>query len=70
VVGSVGTGFTDKLRRELAALLWARLRSRPLISCRQRAKWVEPGLYCWTSYMERTKSGELRAPVFEELHLG
>jgi bifunctional non-homologous end joining protein LigD len=29
--------------------------------------WVEPGLYCTVTYHERTKSGQLRAPVFKEL---
>jgi bifunctional non-homologous end joining protein LigD len=66
-VGKVGTGFPNKLRRRLNELLWARLRPKPLVPCRIRGKWVEPGLYCRVSCMERTSSGELRAPVFEEL---
>lgn len=66
-VGKVGSGFPDKLRRRLNQLLWSRLRSKPLVPCRIKGKWVEPGLYCRVSCMERTSGGELRAPVFEEL---
>ena len=45
----------------------ARKTDRPLVKCPVNASWIEPGLYCWIRYMERTSSGELRAPVFEEL---
>jgi hypothetical protein len=31
-----------------------------------QAEWVEPGLFCTVSYLERTKDG-LRAPVFVDL---
>lgn len=70
LVGKVGTGFDEKQRKKMNHVLWSRLCQRPMIPCRLRAKWVSPGLYCWTSYLERTKNGELRAPVFEELHEG
>lgn len=68
LVGKVGTGFDAAVRKQVNRALWGRLSDRPMIPCRLRAKWVSPGLYCWTSYLERTKSGELRAPVFMELH--
>lgn len=67
-VGRVGSGVDARARRELNSLLWPRLRDRPLVPCRLPGKWVEPGLYCTVSYLERTVNGELRAPVFDELH--
>ncbi|MBI3466598.1 MAG: hypothetical protein HY000_26590 [Planctomycetes bacterium] len=42
-VGRVGTGFDMQLRDQINALLWARLRKRPLITCRLKARWIEPG---------------------------
>jgi DNA ligase D-like protein (predicted ligase) len=66
--GKVGTGFDTKMRQRLNRLLWSRLRPRPIVPCRLRAKWVEPGIYCKISYLERTANGEFRAPVFEELY--
>lgn len=66
-VGKVGTGFDARLRAKLNELLWPRVCERPIVTCRERARWVTPGLYCWVSCMERTKGGELRAPVFAEL---
>lgn len=65
--GKVGSGFSDRTRAELNALLRARPRARPLVACPFRGKWVEPGLYCRVSYLERTHTGQLYAPVFEEL---
>jgi ATP-dependent DNA ligase len=67
IVGSVETGITHKLRDELNCVLWTSIRDKPVIPCRQRALWVEPTLYCWVSYMERTRNGQLRNPVFQEL---
>lgn len=66
-VGKVGTGIDARLRARLNRLLWPRVCERPLVPCRERARWVKPGLYCWVTCMERTKGGELRAPVFAEL---
>jgi ATP-dependent DNA ligase len=67
-VGKVGTGFDSRLRKRLNHLLWSRLRDKPIVPCKYRGKWVELGLYCKVSYMERTAGGEFRAPVFEELY--
>jgi DNA ligase D-like protein (predicted ligase) len=66
-VGKVGTGFDTRLRRQLNALMWSRLRAKPLVPCKIKGRWIESGLYCRVSCMERTAGGELRAPVFEEL---
>jgi DNA ligase D-like protein (predicted ligase) len=67
LVGSVGNGFTAQLREHLIGLLQAQVCARPVVRCRERAVWVEPSIYCWVSYTERTRHGELRDPVFEEL---
>ena len=66
-VGEVGTGFDARLRAQLNELLWPRVCDRPLVPCRKRARWVRPGLFCWIVCQERTKAGQLRAPVFVEL---
>lgn len=65
--GKVGTGFDNPLRKRLNQLLWSRLRATPIVPCKLKGTWIEPGLYCRVSCMERTEKGEFRAPVFEEL---
>ena len=66
-VGQVGSGFDIGLRRKLNALLWSRMRAKPIIPCKIKGKWIEPGLYCLVHCMERTATGHLRAPAFKEL---
>jgi DNA ligase D-like protein (predicted ligase) len=65
--GRVGSGLSDAERERLNGLLRARPRDAPLTDCPEKAVWVEPGLYCTVSFLERTRSGILRAPVFERL---
>ena len=65
-VGKVGTGFNAGLRKKLNELLWSRLRTKPIIPCTIKGKWVEP-FYCLVNCMERTANGHLRAPAFMEL---
>jgi bifunctional non-homologous end joining protein LigD len=65
-VGRVGSGLTDALRARLRELCTARARPEPFVACAEDAAWVEPGLFCTVSYLERTRAG-LRAPVFVEL---
>lgn len=67
-VGRVGTGFDAAMRDRLNAYLWSHPREQPVVPCREKAHWVEPGLYCTVRCMERTRGGQLRAPVFEELY--
>ncbi len=67
-VGKVGTGFDRFVRDKINRFLWANLRPTPVVETTIRGKWVEPGLYCTVRCMERTPSGQLRAPVFGELH--
>ncbi|MHC4815582.1 MAG: ATP-dependent DNA ligase [Planctomycetota bacterium] len=65
-IGRVGSGLTDEMRRHLIGLLKPRIRATPLIPCADPGTWVEPGLYCTVSYLEKTAAG-LRAPVFVDL---
>jgi ATP-dependent DNA ligase len=67
-VGQVGSGIGEAERARLWALLQARRRPDPWLPTELRGIWVEPGLYCTVSYLERTASGSLRAPVFLQLH--
>ncbi len=66
-LGRVGGGFTEAMRARLNRLLRERPRKAPLVACPERARWVEPGLYCTVSFTELTQAGILRAPVFEGL---
>ena len=66
-VGRVGSGLTAAMRRRLAELLFSRQRATPFLPCEEDGLFVEPGLYCVVSYLERTRSGQLRAPVFLDL---
>ncbi len=66
-LGKVGGGFSDALRARMLGLLQERPRKTPLVPCPEKARWVEPGLYCEVSFAELTSAGLLRAPVFERL---
>jgi len=66
-VGKVGSGLGERDREKLEHLLRERARKTPIIPCDEKGNWVEPGLFCTVSYLERTESGHLRAPVFREL---
>jgi bifunctional non-homologous end joining protein LigD len=66
-LGKVGSGFDAALRARIMALLRERPRRTPLVPCPEKARWVEPGLYCEVSFAELTSAGVLRAPVFERL---
>jgi ATP-dependent DNA ligase len=67
-LGKVGTGFNTELRKRMVTAMRARLRHSPVAACKMAALWVEPELYCTVRCMERTKHGQLRAPVFGELY--
>jgi ATP-dependent DNA ligase len=66
-VGKVGTGFPKRVRDRINAQIWPRLRDKPFVPCKEKGRWLEPGLYCEVSYLEQTANGELRDPVFEKL---
>jgi DNA ligase D-like protein (predicted ligase) len=63
-VGRVGSGLTERDRAMLLARLPELERAAPVVPCRHRGRWIEPLLFCDVSYLEATRSGELRAPVF------
>lgn len=67
-VGRVGSGFTAAGKQQLWHLLRARRCAEPWLDAGMPGAWVEPGLYCSVSFLERTANGSLRAPVFLELH--
>jgi ATP-dependent DNA ligase len=66
-VGRVGSGLSADMRTRLHELLHARRRDTPFLPCEEDGLWVEPGLYCVVSYLELTRVGHLRAPVFLDL---
>ena len=66
-VGRVSSGIDEPLRARLNELLWRRLSDNPVIPCAQKARWVEPEVYCTVRYLERTPGGQLRSPVFVEV---
>lgn len=69
-VGRVGSGIGDAQRKELRDLLFPRLAEQPIIDAGMTGCWVEPGVYCTVTYLERTANGNLRAPVFKGLVAG
>src|SRR5262249_7928419 len=64
-VGQVSRGFTVPMQAELAARLFSRSRSHPVVPCPKPACWVEPGLCCRVRFQEWTHHGRLRHPVFD-----
>lgn len=69
-VGKVGSGIGEAARRQLRELLFSQRADAPLIDAGIQGAWVQPGIYCTVSYLERTASGNLRAPVFKGLVTG
>ena len=65
--GRVGTGYGEEERLRLAGLLRERVSDRPLVGLPAGAVPVRPGLYCEVSFVNQTRAGVLRAPVFERL---
>ena len=71
--GSVGTGFTDKLRRQtLEVLELIRTNHKPKITGMTRAEmrvahWVEPRLLAEVAFTEITPDGLVRHPSFKGL---
>jgi len=74
-VGRVGTGFTDRVLRDLSARLLPLERSTPpagdlrSIPELRRCRWVEPTLVAAVEFRELTAAGRLRAPSFRGLRL-
>jgi DNA ligase D-like protein (predicted ligase) len=66
-IGRVASGVDEAMRGKLNALLWPLVRETPVVACRERARWVEPEVYCKVRYLEKTSGGQLRSPVIEEV---
>lgn len=70
-IGSVGTGFTDRVRRELRAKLNAIARAdSPFTAALPRSEtagvtWVDPAVVASVEYREQSESGRLRHPSFK-----
>jgi ATP-dependent DNA ligase len=68
-VGKVGSGLTGALRARLQELLEAHPAAAPLVPCGEHVgDWVAPGFYCTVAFLEFTRNGTLRAPVFVRWH--
>lgn len=67
-VGQVGSGITAEMHAKLFSMLNARLCKKPIVPCTIKGRWVVPDLFCKVSFLEWTKTGKLRGPVFESLH--
>jgi bifunctional non-homologous end joining protein LigD len=69
-VGKVGSGFDTETHEKALAYVMTNPRPACVVTCTEKGKWVEPGLFCTVAYFERTKTGQLRAPVFKGFHSG
>lgn len=67
VVGRVGSGIRADDRVRLNAAMRDARRESPVVESDLDAIWVEPALFCEVSFLEWTRAGSLRAPVFERL---
>ncbi len=68
-VGQVGSGIDSAMHAQLLSMFSGRERSRPVVPCPVRGRWLEPGLFCTVSFLEWTPDQRLRSPVFEKLHV-
>jgi bifunctional non-homologous end joining protein LigD len=72
-IGHTGTGFTDKLLKELHARLQPIIRKRSpfdkKIPVNAAVTWVDPMLVCNVKFTEITEDGILRHPVFMGLRI-
>ena len=71
-IGQVGSGFTERMLKEILAAMESLTMDHPPISDPQLvkvkgARWVEPELVCEVEYLQMTNVGKLRAPVFKGL---
>jgi bifunctional non-homologous end joining protein LigD len=66
--GNVGTGFNERTLRDLHAKMQPLIRKTPPFAKRDpklvKATWIEPVLVCECKYLEWTREGRLRAPVY------
>jgi ATP-dependent DNA ligase len=69
-VGRVGSGFSDIERATVNEFLRCHICTKSVVEAKHKdAVWVEARLYCTIRCMERTSTGQLRAPTVAQLHL-
>jgi bifunctional non-homologous end joining protein LigD len=71
-VGQVGSGFTDRMLKDVLDRLEQIETDKPPVSNSELrkvkgAQWVRPELVCEVEYLQMTTSGKLRAPSFKGL---
>jgi bifunctional non-homologous end joining protein LigD len=71
-IGQVGTGFTERMLKDLLARLKEIEADRPSIddpelAAVRGAHWVRPEMVCDVEYLQMTAIGKLRAPSFKGL---
>lgn len=70
-IGHAGTGFTDKILKELMTqmkpLVEKRLPFEENIKANGRVTWIKPQIVCEVAYSEITTGGMLRHPVYKGL---
>ena len=71
-VGQVGSGFTDRMLKDILDRLSAIEEAKPPIPDPELRKvkgahWVRPELVCEVEYLQMTAAGKLRAPSFKGL---
>ncbi|GIW79155.1 MAG: hypothetical protein KatS3mg105_0962 [Gemmatales bacterium] len=68
-VGKVGSGLTDAQKKELYEAMRGRMIPKPVVPCRVKGQWIEPGLFCKVGFLEMSPNGELRMPVLKSLRM-
>jgi bifunctional non-homologous end joining protein LigD len=70
-VGRVGSGLDDGTRARLVEMLRSHVTEGPVVAVPrygpEEVAWVEPAVFCEVKFLERTRDGQLRAPVFVRL---
>ena len=65
-VGKAGSGMSDRVREQLLERLEQLETDRAVVACDEKsARFADPEIYVRVRYMELSKNGRLRAPVFE-----
>jgi len=65
-VGRVGSGIDASTRRVLLEEFRGIAQTDPAVPTDLEGKWVQPSVFCLVSFVEKTRAGMLRAPVWKE----
>jgi bifunctional non-homologous end joining protein LigD len=72
-IGHTGTGFTEKILKEVYSKLQPYIRDTSPFENKVKVNalvtWIEPVLVCNVKFTERTRDGMLRHPVFQGLRI-